>query len=215
MLGKFNPLLQAQRVELIGWELPKPGEDVFEQAGKLRGVLLQFHPRFVKSAAALDELRGVAELLAPLVPLIEFRHRSWMTEDERADTLSFLEQHGLAYVSVDSPPTHASNVMPRLAAATHDVAYIRFHGRNWKTWNKKTRTSGERFDWLYAREDLEEWVEPIGRLVSEAREVYAMFNNNRYDYAPRSAQVLRGLLDEAGVETTGAIEPARTEATLF
>ncbi len=186
-----------------------------EQAGKLRGVLLQFHPRFVRSAEALDELRGVAELLTPLVPLIEFRHRSWMTEDERADTLSFLEGHGLAYVSVDSPPTRASNVLPRLAAATHEVAYIRFHGRNWKTWNKRTRTSGERFDWLYAREDLEEWVEPIGRLAQEAREVYAMFNNNRHDYAPRSAQVLRGLLDEAGIEATGAIEPAPAEATLF
>ena len=98
------------------------------------------------------------DLLAPLVPLIEFRHRSWMTEDERADTLSFLERHGLAYVSVDSPRTRASNVMPRIAAATHEVAYIRFHGRNWKTWNKKTKTSGERFDWLYSREDLEDWV---------------------------------------------------------
>ena len=186
-----------------------------ERSGKLRGVLLQFHPRFVKSREALDDLRGIAELLTPLVPLIEFRHRSWMTEDERADTLSFLERHGLAYVSVDSPPTRASNVLPRVAAATHDIAYLRFHGRNWKTWNKKTRTSGERFDWLYAREDLEEWIESIGRLAQEAHEVYAMFNNNRYDYAPRSAQVLRGLLDEAGVEATGAIEPAPAERTLF
>jgi hypothetical protein len=42
-----------------------------------------------------------------------------------------------------------------------------------------------------------------------------MFNNNRYDYAPRSAQVLRGLLDEAGIEATGAVEPAQADATLF
>jgi uncharacterized protein YecE (DUF72 family) len=186
-----------------------------EEAGKLRGVLLQYHPRFVKSREALAELDGVADLLAPLVPLIEFRHKSWMTEDERADTLAFLERERLAYVSVDSPPTRASNVLPRIAAATHDVAYIRFHGRNWKTWNKRTRTTGERFDWLYSRADLEEWVQPIARLVEESREVYAMFNNNRYDYAPRSAQVLRGLLEEAGVEVSGAREPAPTEATLF
>ena len=186
-----------------------------EEAGKLRGVLLQYHPRFVKSRAALDELRSVPELLAPLVPLIEFRHRSWMTEEERGDTLGFLEQHGLAYVSVDSPATRASNVMPRVAAATHPVAFLRFHGRNWKTWNRKTRTSGERFDWLYSRAELEEWVEPIRRLAAEGREVYAFFNNNRYDYAPRSAQVLRGLLDEAGIDATGGIEPARPEATLF
>jgi len=186
-----------------------------EASGKLRGVLLQFHPRVKKSPEALGDLRGVAELLAPLVPLIEFRHRSWMTEEERADTLAFLEQHGLAYVSVDSPRTRASNVMPRIAAATHEVAYIRFHGRNWKTWNKKTKTSGERFDWLYSREDLEDWVEPVAKLAEEAREVYAMFNNNRFDYAPRSAQVLRGLLDEAGVDATGGVEPAQANATLF
>jgi uncharacterized protein YecE (DUF72 family) len=186
-----------------------------EEAGKLRGVLLQFHPRVKKTPEALDDLREVAGLLAPLVPLIEFRHRSWMTEEDRPHTLSFLEQHGLAYVSVDSPRTRASNVMPRIAAATHDVAYVRFHGRNWKTWNKKTKTSGERFDWLYSREDLEDWVEPVARLAEEAREVYAMFNNNRYDYAPRSAQVLRALLDEAGVEATGGLDPAPASARLF
>jgi len=186
-----------------------------EASGKLRGILLQYHPRFKKSPEALDELRVAAELVAPLVPLVEFRHRSWLTPEERADTLSFLEQHGLAYVSVDSPRTRASNVVPRLSAATHEVAYVRFHGRNWKTWNKKTRTSGERFDWLYSAEELADWVEPLAALAKEAREVYAMFNNNRYDYAPRSAQVLRGLLDEAGVPATGGIEPAAAEATLF
>jgi uncharacterized protein YecE (DUF72 family) len=186
-----------------------------EAAGKLRGVLLQFHPRVKKTPEALDDLRGVGDLLDPLVPLVEFRHRSWMTEEEREHTLAFLEEHRLAYVSVDSPRTRASNVMPRIAAATHDVAYIRFHGRNWKTWNKKTNTSGERFDWLYERGDLEEWVEPIAKLAEERREVYAMFNNNRNDYAPRSAHVLRGLLDEAGVPATGAVEPEPAESTLF
>jgi len=186
-----------------------------EASGKLRGILLQFHPRVKKTPEALDSLRDVADLLDPLVPLIEFRHQSWMTEDERADTLTFLEQHRLAYVSVDSPRTRASNVMPRVAAATHDVAYIRFHGRNWKTWNKKTKTSAERFDWLYDRDELEEWVDPVARLAEDAREVYAMFNNNRDDFAPRSAHVLRGLLDETGIPATGAVEPEPANATLF
>ena len=66
-----------------------------EQAGKLRAVLLQYPPRFKKSKEALAELEAVAPLLDPLVPLIEFRHRSWVEEDERADTFAFLEQHGL------------------------------------------------------------------------------------------------------------------------
>jgi uncharacterized protein YecE (DUF72 family) len=178
-----------------------------EEAGKLRGVLLQYPPRFVKSRATLDELAAVAPLLDPLVPLVEFRHRSWVDEDERADTFSFLERHGLAYVSVDSPRSRASNVLPRIAAATHRVAYVRFHGRNWRTWNLKGKTSAERFDWLYDRDELADWVEPLAELAERSEEAYAMFNNNRYDYAPQSARVLRSLLDEREVPATGAIEP--------
>jgi uncharacterized protein YecE (DUF72 family) len=181
-----------------------------EQAGKLRGVLLQYPPRFTKSAEAMGELKAVAPLLDPLVPLVEFRHRSWVEEDERADTFSFLERQGLSYVSVDSPRGRASNILPRIAAATHPVAYVRFHGRNWRTWNLKGKSSAERFDWLYERQELEEWVEPLAELAGQAEEVYAMFNNNRYDYAPRSAQLLRGLLDEREVPATGAVEPPET-----
>jgi uncharacterized protein YecE (DUF72 family) len=181
-----------------------------EQAGKLRGVLLQYPPRFTKSPEAMAELKAVAPLLDPLVPLVEFRHRSWVEEDERADTFSFLERYGLSYVSVDSPRGRASNILPRIAAATHPVAYVRFHGRNWRTWNLKGKTSAERFDWLYERQELEEWVEPLAELAGQAEEVYAMFNNNRYDYAPRSAQLLRGLLDEREVPATGAVDPPET-----
>src|SRR5437764_15449428 len=67
-----------------------------EESGKLRGVLLQYPSGFKKTKEALDELAAVAPLLDPLVPLVEFRHRSWMTEDERNGTLEFLERHGLA-----------------------------------------------------------------------------------------------------------------------
>jgi uncharacterized protein YecE (DUF72 family) len=170
----------------------------------------------VKSDAAKEELARAPERLAPLVPLVEFRHRSWMDDDERVDTLAFLERHGLAYVSLDSPRTRASNVSPRVAAATHRVAYVRFHGRNAKTWNiRGAESAAERFDWLYTAEELHEWVEPLARLADEAEEVYAMFNNNRDDFAPRSAQILRGLLDESGIAAAGGIEPPPSELTLF
>ena len=186
-----------------------------ELSGKLRGILLQYHPRFVKSADAKEELERVRALLDPLVPLVEFRHRSWLEEDERADTLAFLEQHGLAYVSVDAPRTRASNVVPPVAAATHAVAYVRFHGRNAKTWNIRSEKSWQRFDWMYSEEELAEWVEKLAGLAGEADEVYAVFNNNRDDFAPRSAALLRGLLDETGIPAAGGIEPPPLAPTLF
>jgi uncharacterized protein YecE (DUF72 family) len=186
-----------------------------ELSGKLRGILLQYHPRFVKSGEAKQELKAVRALLEPLVPLVEFRHRSWLEEDERADTFAFLERHGLAYVSVDAPRTRASNVVPPIAAATHPLAYVRFHGRNAKTWNIRAEKSWHRFDWMYAAEELGQWVDDLGRLAGQADEVYAMFNNNRDDFAPRSAHILRGLLDEAGIPAAGGVEPPPVAPTLF
>jgi uncharacterized protein YecE (DUF72 family) len=186
-----------------------------ELSGKLRGVLLQYHPRFTKSAEALAELERAPERLAPLVPLIEFRHRSWMEPGERDDTVAFLERTGLAYVSLDTPMTRASNVVARHAVATHRVAYVRFHGRNEKTWNIKAEKSSERFNWMYEADELAEWVPKLEHLAGEAEEVYAMFNNNRDDFAPRSAVLLRGLLDEAGIPASGGLEPPPLAPTLF
>ena len=186
-----------------------------ELSGKLRGVLLQYHPRFVRSPEALEELSRVRALLDPLVPLVEFRHRSWLEEGERADTLAFLERHGLAYVSVDAPRTRASNVVPPVAAATHRVAYVRLHGRNVKTWNIRAERSSDRFDWMYEPDELAEWVPKLAALAEEADEVYSMFNNNRDDFAPRSAMLLRGLLDEAGIHAAGGVEPPPRTPTLF
>jgi uncharacterized protein YecE (DUF72 family) len=68
---------------------------------------------------------------------------------------------------------------------------------------------------MYSAEELAEWVGPIGRLAEEADEVYGFFNNNKDDFAPRSAMIFRGLLDEAGVSATGGIEPPPDRPTLF
>jgi uncharacterized protein YecE (DUF72 family) len=207
------------------WHEGQPTDSAFEEfrgameplelSGKLRGVLLQYHPRFVKSGAAKEELARARARLDPLVPLIEFRHKSWMEPGERQDTLKFLEQHELAYVSVDAPRTRASNVVPPVAAATHRVAYIRFHGRNVQTWNIRGGTAADRFDWMYSEEELAEWIEPIRQVAERAAEAYALFNNNRDDFAPRSAAILRRLLDEAGIAATGSIEPPPTDLRLF
>ena len=207
------------------WHEGEPSDEAFaefrtsieplELSGKLRGILLQYHPRVQKSAEALAELERVRSRIEPLVPLVEFRHRSWMEPEERENTLAFLERNGLSYVSVDTPMTRASNVVARHAVATGPVAYVRFHGRNEKTWNIKSEKSSDRFDWMYEEGELEEWVEKLGRLAGEADEVYAMFNNNRDDFAPRSAVLLRGLLDEAGIPAAGGVEPPPREPTLF
>jgi uncharacterized protein YecE (DUF72 family) len=68
---------------------------------------------------------------------------------------------------------------------------------------------------MYEADELREWVPKLESLASGAEEVYAMFNNNRDDFAPRSAVLLRGLLDEAGIPATGGIESPPLAPTLF
>jgi len=45
--------------------------------------------------------------------------------------------------------------------------------------------------------------------------VLPLLNNNRDDFAPRSAATFRGLLDEAGAPACGGIEPPPSELRLF
>jgi uncharacterized protein YecE (DUF72 family) len=106
-------------------------------------------------------------------------------------------------------------VAPRVAAATHTVSVIRFHGRNAQTWNIRGGSAADRFDWMYSTGELAVWVEPVRLLTAEADEVYALFNNNRDDFAPRSAVIFRGLLDEAGIPVAGGIDLPPAEMTLF
>jgi uncharacterized protein YecE (DUF72 family) len=146
--------------------------------GKLGGILMQFPPYVVYRPQSLEYLEWSQEQLGGDEMLVEFRHASWLDEENRADTLRFLEEHGMTYVTVDAPTTGGKNVLPTVVAATTETAYIRFHGRNAETWNKRTGSAAERFDYLYSEDELREWVPRLKELAGETQTVYAMFNNN-------------------------------------
>jgi uncharacterized protein YecE (DUF72 family) len=152
--------------------------------GKLGGILLQFPPYVVRKPISFEYIEWCQEQLPGDELLVEFRHRSWLDDDGRAETLDFLERRGLTYVIVDAPKTEGRNLVPTVVARTSPTAYVRFHGRNAGTWNKRTGSAAERFDHLYSGEELREWVEPLGELAGEAENVYAMFNNNGRSPSP-------------------------------
>ena len=45
--------------------------------------------------------------------LVEFRHRSWLDDENRAATLAFLEDLGAAYVTVDAPKSDTAKNLVR------------------------------------------------------------------------------------------------------
>ncbi|MGH3023285.1 MAG: DUF72 domain-containing protein [Gaiellaceae bacterium] len=177
--------------------------------GKLGGILLQFPSYVVAKDLSRDYLAWAVEQLRGDRPLVEFRHRSWLDDENRAGTLAFLEELGATHVVVDAPKTEAKNLVPTVVAATSPLAYVRMHGRNAGTWNVRGGSASDRFDYLYDDEELREWSEPLRELAGQADEVYVLFNNNRWSrspdgaatsaQAPANAVALQGILTEGGV----------------
>jgi uncharacterized protein YecE (DUF72 family) len=174
-------------------------------AGKLGGILFQLPQYVTFKPYSFDYLEWAQEQLGGDLMLVEFRHRSWLEDENRAETLRFLEDRGMAYVTVDAPKTDAKNLIPTVVANTAPVAYVRFHGRNAATWNARGGGAATRFDWMYSEDELREWVSPLAELSARSEEAYAFFNNNNQNdgvaQAPAGAQLLRKLLEEEHVPT--------------
>ncbi|HET7568566.1 MAG TPA: DUF72 domain-containing protein [Gaiellaceae bacterium] len=183
--------------------------------GKLGGILFQLPPYVVFKDASLDYLQWARDQLGGDEMLVEFRHRSWLDDEHRAESLAFLERIGAAYVTVDAPKSDtAKNLVPTVVAATAPTAYVRFHGRNLGTWNKRGGSAAERFDYLYSDEELEEWLPPLRELAGQSEQAFAFFNNNassqdpdnplgRVSQAATNARQLRRLLDVNGIAASG------------
>jgi uncharacterized protein YecE (DUF72 family) len=171
--------------------------------GKLGGILFQLPPYVVWKPPSLDYLEWANEQLGDDRMLVEFRHASWFDEGVIEQALRWLEERGMAYVTVDAPRSEARNVPRTVVAATAPIAYVRFHGRNAATWNKRGGGAAERFDHLYAEDELREWVEPLRELAGKSEEAYAFFNNNNQTngvaQAPAGAALLAKLLEEEKV----------------
>jgi uncharacterized protein YecE (DUF72 family) len=166
-------------------------------AGKLGVVLFQFPQYFFPSSKSYRYMEWLAEQLdlAQIKGAVEFRQEKWLEGDRTQRVLDFLDEHHLAFVSVDEPQGFKSS-LPPVAAITGGVGVVRFHGRNTETWEKKGISAAERFAYDYTEhpEELQEWVPKITSLQERDEPVHALMNNCYSDYAVTSAQYLAQLL---------------------
>ena len=160
------------------------------EAGKLGAVLLQFPHWFTIGRRNKEYILQAKERCYPYRVCVEFRHRSWMSQDNEAETLDFLRSYAVPYVCVDMPQGHTSSVPP-VVAATADLAVVRFHGHSDK-W--ESRDIYERFGYRYSQEELGEWAPRVRGLAEQASAVHVLMNNCYRDYAQVNARQLADLL---------------------
>ncbi len=190
--GKPNVYLKDAGPELAdqAWERFLTALEPLRQTGRLGAILFQFPQWFVIGRARKDYIVSIAERVAPRQVCIEFRNKTWMSEDNRAETLTFLADHQLPYVCVDEPQGYPSSVPP-VVAATAPLAVVRMHGHSGK-WD--SHDIQEKFRYRYSENELTEWVPRVRSLAAEADTTHVLFNNCYSDDAQVNAQQMADLL---------------------
>ncbi len=193
--GKDRVYLKDVDPEVTGqaWERFLAALEPLREAGKLGAILFQFPPWFPISRSNKEYIVACAERVAPRRVCVEFRNRTWMTDDNQKETLEFLSAHDLPYVCVDMPQGYPNSIPPVLAA-TSDLAVIRLHGHSDK-WESKDIQ--ERFGYRYDDEELVKWAGNVQRLAQDAAETHVVFNNCYRDYAQVNGQRLAELIGAA------------------
>jgi uncharacterized protein YecE (DUF72 family) len=159
-------------------------------AGKLGAILMQFPQWFPIGRRNKEYILESKRRCEPMRICVEFRNKTWMSEENQRETLDFLTSYGIPYVCVDMPQGYVSSIPPVLAA-TADLAMVRFHGHSDK-WT--SRDIYERFGYHYSEGELREWAPRLRKLSDDAELTQVLMNNCYRNYAQTNARQLADLL---------------------
>jgi uncharacterized protein YecE (DUF72 family) len=166
--------------------------EYFRNAGKLGAVLFQFPPWFHPEPGNFDYISRCRERLLPYPVAVEFQVGSWL-DKYREETLKFFRERGMALVCVDEPQGLKSSV-PTVYEVTSPLAVVRFHGRNQENWEKKDVSTTGKFNYLYTREELKEWVPGIQAMAKKTENLHLIFKNKHADFPIKNALMMKELL---------------------
>jgi uncharacterized protein YecE (DUF72 family) len=179
-----------KRAELRGDEEAafKQAMEPLLEAGVLGAVLAQFPYSFRPGAESRETLERIIATFGTLRLVVEIRHADWDTPE----FFDFLRERNVGFCNLDQPPI-ARSIGPT-EMATSSVGYVRLHGRNAANWFKKKAEPWERYDYLYAEEELIPWVTRIRRVAEQSADVFIIANNHYRGKAPLAALTLLAML---------------------
>jgi uncharacterized protein YecE (DUF72 family) len=152
-------------------------------AGRLGAVLFTYPSWFTPKEETRAALIDARQRLGDVTMAVEFRSSKWTAPDVCEDTLAFLEDEGLAFVSVDR--AGGSPVV----AATAETAVVRFLGRR-----QDEENPGWPWPYRYTDADLAAFVPHVQELAASSADVHLLFSNTWRDDAVAGALRLGELL---------------------
>lgn len=180
------------------------------RSGDLLGaVLVQFPWSFRRTRQNVKHLDALTVALAPDPLTIEMRHDSWNNEE----FLEWLRERGYAFCNIDQPPL--SRCLPPTEHVTAPLAYVRLHGRNSENWFREEADVAERYNYLYSKQELGDWVERLRRLIEKAEKVFVITNNHTEGRAVANALQIKSMLSDTKVEVPPTLSRRYPELAPF
>lgn len=150
----------------------KDGLTPLVEAGRLGAVLLQFPWSFKNEPDSQDYLESLFDRFRDYPLAMEVRHASW----DQPDFYETLRERGVGFCNIDQPRIGRS--LGPSETSTGPVGYVRLHGRNYRDWFRESAGRDARYDYLYAEEELDPWLEKVSRVAEESPETYVITNNH-------------------------------------
>ena len=171
------------------------GFAILREANRLGAILAQFPWSFRPTAASIELLTRLAEDFRGWPVVVELRHGAWAAREHAL----LLKRLGLGFCNIDQPVIGES-IAPT-AGATSETAYIRLHGRRYDTWFEERASVSERYNYLYAAEELTPWVERVKKIASgeQVQQLYVIANNHFEGKGAANALMLRSMLEDRKV----------------
>jgi uncharacterized protein YecE (DUF72 family) len=157
------------------------------EAGRIQTILFQFPYSFIPEKESWKLLEKIAMQNPGITGVVEFRHISWFSDANLRKTADL----NLSVCALDMPDI--GDLPGTQLPVTHQVGYMRFHGRNAEKW-WNNRKSWERYDYLYPVNTLSNLLPALRNWIDQHRKVYLFFNNHYRGQAIQNAQTMMAFL---------------------
>lgn len=167
------------------------GIEPLPAADRLGSLLFQFPWSFIGTPAHRDYLDRLFRLFSGYPMTVEVRHSSW----DNPGFYEMLRANRVAFCNIDQPVLHNS-ISPGAVATIPEFSYVRFHGRNCKDWFREGAGRDERYNYLYTKDELQDWIERIRQLGRNSGRVFIITNNHYRGQAMANALQIKNMITE-------------------
>ena len=167
----------------------KLGIEPLRAKNRLAAILIQFPWSFFNTSQNTSYLVQLFRFFTGYPLAVEVRHSSWNVPQ----FFNMLEEHKVCFCNIDQP-IFRNSIKPTTITTHPGFSYVRLHGRNYKNWFKDGAGRDERYNYLYQKNELEEWVKRIKDMAEKGGKVFVITNNHYRGQALTNALQIKNML---------------------